>query len=295
MSSFTRTRTGLNNQHLFHDVDFIMFLEGGKKSFTKAEALAGSYNEETEDIIFWKNIFDTFANDKRIKFKSIGSKVVIKDMLVDIVDGRLTTILLAMDNEFDEIFNRRINHPQVYYTYGYSWENDVWNHNVVKSVIEGLTAVKITNDDIEKNLNNFLAKIKVAVNADGYLFKKGASFLPRKTGIFFCVECAPVDLPYVRTNDVNERLELKGLKRSTVNSFGRRYLIDPHKFCYGHLLADYCCQVIIHYIRKRHLLPTMHKDIIYRMGINKFFESYFEAGHIYDYYSNMFQQKQLLD
>jgi hypothetical protein len=292
MSGFKRTTSGLNNQHLFHNVDLIIFLEGGNKSFTKVEVLAGNFHEETEDVIFWRNIFGKFITDKKIKFKSIGSKKTIKDIAIDIVDGKLKTILVAMDNEFDEILKQRIEHPQVYYTHGYSWENDIWNHHVIKSVIEELTAIEIVNNDIEINLSDFLTKIKAGVNADGYLFKKGSSFFPRKTGYFFCVECAPADLPYVKIADLNARLISKGLQRSTVNSFGRRHSIDTLKFCYGHLLADYCCQVIMHYIKKRHSLPNISKDIIYRMGINKFFRTSFDDGQIFNHYELLFQKNE---
>jgi len=287
MSTFKRTTSGLNNQHLFHDVDLIIFLEGGNKSFTKTEVLAGKYHTETEDVIFWKNIFTKFITDKKIKFKSVGSKTTIKDIALDIVDGKLKTILVAMDNEFDEVFKRRILHPQIYYTHGYSWENDIWNHDVIKAVIEELTAVKIENDHIESNFAEFLKHMKAAVNADGYMFKKGSSFFPR-SGYLFCVECTPIDLPHIKTTHINARFNSKGLTRATVNSFGRRYSIETLKFCYGHLLADYCCQVIIHYLKKRHSLPNIPKDIIYRMGINNFFKTSFKDGHIFEYYESKF-------
>lgn len=292
MSAFTRTISGLNNQHLFHNVDLIVFLEGGSVSYNKQEVYAGKYSSETEDIIFWKNIFSKFLNDKKIKFKSIGSKSTIKDIVVDIVNGQLKTIMVAMDNEFDEILKRRIQHPQVFYTYGYSWENDVWNNNVIKGVIQELSAVQIENNDIDLNLNQFISKMKVAVNADGYLFKRNSSFFPRKTGYMFCVECAPVDLPHIKETDLNSKLTVRGIKKSNVNAFGRRYSIDTMKHCYGHLLADYCCQLISHYLKKRHSLTTISNNILYRIAINKFFQLCFENGHIYEYYESQFNKNE---
>lgn len=41
MSAFTRTISGSNNQHLFHNVDLIVFLEGGSVSYNKQEVYAG--------------------------------------------------------------------------------------------------------------------------------------------------------------------------------------------------------------------------------------------------------------
>jgi hypothetical protein len=179
MSNFRRTINGLNNQHLFHNVDIIVFVEGGDKSYNKDEVYSGLFHSETEDIIFWKNLFAIFNSGKKVKFKSVGSKTTIKEILLDIVDGKLQTVMVAMDNEFDEILKKRVSHPNVFYTYGYSWENDAWNEIVIKSIIEELTAVKIENDDVKINFNSFLKSLKIAVYADGYLFKKSSSFFPR--------------------------------------------------------------------------------------------------------------------
>jgi len=51
MSGFKRTISGLSNQHLFFDVDLIVFVEGGR-SFNKEEVYVNKYTEETEDVIF---------------------------------------------------------------------------------------------------------------------------------------------------------------------------------------------------------------------------------------------------
>ncbi len=288
MSSFLRTISGLNNQHLFYNVDLIVYLEGGSVSHNKADVYSGSYNEETLDIIFWRNIFTHFKSDKKYKFKSVGSKTTIIDISADILSGQLSTVIVAMDNEFDEIFKKRIEHPHVYYTHGYSWENDIWNHQVIKSIVEEITAVKIAHSDIELNFNDFLKKMKLAVFADGYMFKKNASFFPRKTGYMFCIDCIPVDLPEVKQSDIDAKLISKGLKKSTLYAFGRKHSIDTLKYCFGHLLADYCCQLIKHYIKNRHSLTNLSNDIIYRMGIGKFFQYSFNDGLIYDYYDSQF-------
>lgn len=287
MRSFRRTTSGLGNQHLFYKVDLIAFVEGGY-SYSRSEVYSDKYTEETEDIIFWKYVFDIFLNTKKIKFKSVGSKTVVKDIALDIVSGHLQTVIVAMDNEFDEILNRRIEHPNVFYTNGYSYENDVWNQEIVKSVIEELTSVKIENNDIDIYFKKFLKTIKIAVFADGYLFKNSDSFFPRQSGHLFCINCRPLILPDVQKLAIDNRMTLKGLKKSTLYSYGKKYSIEPLKFCYGHLLADYCFQLIYHYLRKRHSISGVSKDIVYRMGIGKFFRNGFAHSEIFRYYQTQF-------
>jgi len=115
MSSFKRTLRGIGNQHLFYDVDLVVFLEGGSLSYNKADVYAGKFTAETEDIIFWRNIFNKFFIHKKIKFKSIGSKKTIKEIAIDIINGQLSTVYVAMDNEFDEILNKRMEHSNWYH------------------------------------------------------------------------------------------------------------------------------------------------------------------------------------
>ena len=288
MSDFKRTARGLNNQHLFYNVDLIVFVEGGSKSYTKAEVYSGEHSNETEDIIFWRNLFSIFKQEKKVKFKSVGSKSTIKDIVVDILDGKLQTVIVAMDNEFDEILKQRIQHPNVLYTYGYSWENDIWNEKVIKGIIEELTAIKIENNDIEKNFRSFLKSLKIAVYADGYLFKKSSSFFPRKTGYLFCVDCNTTDLPVIKEIEINKKLIEKGLNKKALYSFGSRNSINTLKFCFGHLLADYCFQLIFTYLKTRHALTGLRKEIIYRMSINKFFQLGFNSGPMFNYYETLF-------
>lgn len=287
---FKRSSSGIKNQHLFHDVDFVIFVEGGKKSFSKEEIYNGNYHSETEDIIFWKNIFEAFVNDKKLKFKSVGSKITIKEIAADIINNDIDTVLIAIDNEFDEPFNNRIEHPNIYYTNGYSWENDIWNDDLIKDIIEELSAVKITNNDIEENYSNFIKDLKFAVYADAYLFKKGDSFFKRQSGHLFCVLCNSVDLPSIKKDVIHSRIIEKNINKGTVYSFGNRYSINTAKHCFGHLLADYCCQVIIHYLKNRHRLKNLSKNVIYRIAISRFFANRFKLSNTFKYYEKQFDK-----
>lgn len=284
MSYFKRTSSGLKNQHLFYNVDIVVFVEGGDKSYSKAEVLSGKYHEETEDIIYWKNVFSKFRALEKIKFKSVGSKSTIKEIAMDIVNGKLSTVMVAMDNEFDEVLNKRTTHSNILYTYGYSYENDVWNSRVIKAVIEELTAVEIDDKIIEKTFEKFLKALKLAVYADGYQFKKGTSFFPRKSGYLFCVNCVTNDIPVIKKNEIEKKLIEKSVSKTAAYSFGSRNKIDTLKHCFGHLLADFCCQIIMGYMKKRHDLSAPRKDILYRMGIGKYFQLCFDSGPIYTHH-----------
>lgn len=288
MSGFRRTFSGVSNQHLFYSVDLIVYVEGGPNSYSKQEVYGGSFNEETDDIIFWRNLFEKFKSATKVKFKSVGSKTTIKEIAVDIIDGHIRSVMVAMDAEFDEVLNRRLNHPNVLYTHGYSWENDVWSDQVVREVIGELSAIVIDPMDIQRNLNDFLKKIKIAVHADCYLFDKGQSYFPRQKSRLSCVNCNPADLPHVKKEVLDQLISTKGLKRNTLYAFGKRKQIDTLKHCYGHLLADYCFQVVMHYLKNRLNLPTAPKAIVSRMGIKNYFQKCFAGTAAFNYYLTQF-------
>jgi hypothetical protein len=112
-------------------------------------------------------------------------------------------------------------------------------------------------------------------------------------GHLFCINSTNVDLPLVKQDNIDSALIAKNLSKDVVNGFGRKHTIDTLKFCYGHLLADYCYQLIMCYIKKRHSLSNIPKDIIHRLGLNIFFQRYFNCGDVYSYYEQLFKQRGL--
>jgi hypothetical protein len=289
MSAFRRTTSGLMNQHLFHNVDLVVFLEGGQ-TYTKTEVYSGTHNDTSFDILFWKRIFRKFFADKKIKFKSVGSKSTINEIAIDIIEGEISTVVVAMDSEFDEMLQQKVEHPNILYTYGYSWENEIWNEIVIKEVIEQLSAIEIEQQDIATAFSSFLKKIRIGVCADAYLFNKGSSFFRRPSGYMGMIDCSPKDLPTILPERLKGMIESKGLRTNTINAFGRKKSIEVLRHCFGHLLGDYCVQIIIHYLRNRLKMPSIHKDIVYRMGILKYFESHFFNSQQYEYYELQFNR-----
>ncbi|KUJ49924.1 hypothetical protein AR685_17025 [Chryseobacterium sp. JAH] len=82
----------------------------------------------------------------------------------------------------------------------------------------------------------------------------------------------------------------KGITKRKALLCGNKNKIDALKFCFGHFLADYCCQLIQHYLRKRHSLTNLKNDIINRVGIKKYFDTSFNSGPAHDHYLNQFNK-----
>ena len=110
---FTRTSQGIENEHLFYSVDFVVYCEG--------EGVDGE--GASLDEVFWERVFT--ENGLSVHCKSMGSKSAIRPLADKIVQEGISHVLVAMDRDYDDMLGLAIDHPQVFYTYGYSWESDV--------------------------------------------------------------------------------------------------------------------------------------------------------------------------
>jgi hypothetical protein len=110
---FKRTALGLANEHLFHRVDYMVYCEG-----ESVDNVSLSLDEA-----FWITVFS--AGNKIVRVKSIGSKTNAIALLGDIRNGTLKNTIVAMDSDYSFFTKEQSDHPQVFFTHGYSWESDV--------------------------------------------------------------------------------------------------------------------------------------------------------------------------
>lgn len=176
-----------------------------------------------------------------------------------------------MDQEFDMIYNSNLEHNNILYTHGYSWENDVWNEDVVCKVINTLSAKSIDKNIVTKHYSRFLRDIKYSVSSDGYLFGK-SFFFPRPKGHLRLVECGINDETHIKKVEIDIITAAKSLKKSTVYAFGRRKNICPRRDCYGHLLGDFCNKLVQFLLKKYYALTGLNTEFIKRIAINNFYK-----------------------
>ena len=110
---FTRSNQGIENEHLFYGVDFVVYCEG-KEVDGEGSSL---------DEVFWQRVFS--ENGLSVHCKSMGGKSVVRPLAEKIIQDGILHVLVAMDRDYDDIIGCTIDHPQVFYTFGYSWESDV--------------------------------------------------------------------------------------------------------------------------------------------------------------------------
>lgn len=283
-NSFIRTSSGIQNEHLFHDVDYIVYLEGGNHSYTLEDITTKSlFNDNTLDIAFWKNQFNNHYSNCNCKFKSIGSKTVLKELSDIVISNNITSIIICMDSEFDELLNNKIQNPRVLYTYGYSWENEVFNPLILENLVILFTAMGECSDLIRTRYENFLSNIKDGVKGDYYQFSINNAFFPKKSRLkYFDIEDVALS---VKVDLLHKDIESKGMNLNQLIA----YELDVERYCYGHLIADFSCQLIRNHLKKELFIDCPCNEALNRSAISLYFSQELKNDEINNYYENQFK------
>jgi len=113
--TFERTREGQRNRSLFYGVDFVCYVEGEDGA------------DQGDDVYFWSSLFRSIWPNRKAAFLCRGGKPQLESLANNVVLNNVEGVVVAMDSDYSRYFsNRIIDDPRVLYTYGYSWENDVY-------------------------------------------------------------------------------------------------------------------------------------------------------------------------
>lgn len=289
---FRRTCTGLSNQHLFLNVDAIVFVEGGR-SYSKNDVYTGQFDTHAIDIKFWRGVFSIYHKGKKLQFRAIGSKPTLKNIVDDIDKEKIRNVYVAMDRDFDDINNELRNSNGVVYTYGYSWENDVWQPEIVADVFDTVCVVDRSFINIQGMISSlyqgFAKEITTAVCADAFLSGTNTTFIPRDKHLC-CLRVGRKVEPAVDKHKIRELLFHSSLTEEQVLNFGKKLHRIPLTYCYGHLLSDFCYRVIVHLMHKVSKLPSIAKHYVNCIAIDKFLRrlSRKDFLHLHKYYEASF-------
>lgn len=147
MSEFNWSPNALNVLNQFHEVEFIVFVEG------------------QDDVPFWDIIISYFTT-KKFNVKPAGEKSTLKKYLHErTLDSNY---LIAMDSDYDQL-NGDLNNQEVMLTYGYSIENTLITPSVIQDLIATHSRVQKSSveiDSVKEWIDNFEVVIEALLAAD---------------------------------------------------------------------------------------------------------------------------------
>lgn len=277
--TFERTKSGQENRALFLGVDIVCYVEGehGSARFS-------------EDSYFWSKVFSACTPELRIKFEPRGGKPILENLAKNIISENIANTIVAMDADYDQILNQKIEDHRIFYTYGYSWENDVYN---IENMISAIKAILyMTNEIPEDALTNIrkmhediMRRMKWPVRADFLAIQSKSSLLPRdKPGKIIEENRGEKK---IKLNEIlNNCKSIKEKRNRCRNSIAG--LRDIRRYCVGHIYAYICIQIIkifIKAIKHKNSSNSTHIQSISIIEFEKFLAR--NKDEISHYYKDM--------
>lgn len=172
MSIFARTTSGLKNYHLFYNKDFVAYIEGKVTD-----------EEIREDVLYYEILFGEIFK-KNIKIKCVGNKDYALLYASFIREADIKNSFVVVDKDFEGLTSSTIPRFPIVRTYGYSWENELWQYSTIESLIKSLTgsnskASQIIND----NLSRLFSRAKLLSCLDVAAQVNGSSLLRKNTSL----------------------------------------------------------------------------------------------------------------
>ena len=269
---FTRSRSGLANMARFHRVDCVVFIEGGTKSIGYNDVLEGQAGDEADDILYWRTVFSGLRPCLRITFKPVGSKSVLLKLAADIQAG-VQNICVAMDSDFDRFNDKTIKAPRVLYTWGYSWENDLYSpHTILETAISLSPIDRFTYEpkikaDIDSAISTIVKDLRWAVRSDMLLsmHRKSAFDRSKMQGNFRKI-----------SGRFGLRIDKKKIRKRIKNLHSMRCkgpssgIPEPWRDCWGHLLGHFAYRLCVSVWKKYTTIPEPPRKTFLAMAASVF-------------------------
>jgi len=251
---FERSNSGQQNRALFFGVDYICYVEGG-----------GGRSDYGPDVSFWSSVFGTFRPDLKVRFTARGGKPVLEGLANEILENDISNTIVALDGDYDSLTGDCIPDRRVLYTYGYSWENDVYAlDNLIQaycSICHCATPPGDAAAEMSTQLDRLAGELRRPVIADFFAFQTGSSLLPRDAPGRVIKPNRETGLPAVARDQVIKLARAAKSARIKPIPPGLIAPEDTLRFCVGKVIAFAArclLKAVIHTHHGKVALPPDH-------------------------------------
>lgn len=284
--SFRRSASGISNYNVIHDVDYIVYSEGGNAELLKADPQKYIYSIDSE---FWGALFEKLGSPVRVKIKSLGAKNNVLPYAKDISSGLVANCIAVLDKDHDDHKGVMIEHPLIIYTNGYSWENDAWSaKSVVKVLSQKHPERRLppeTAEHIHSRYEEFETIIRRLVFVDILCSCQGIECIPDKFGAVVSVYNG-AEPSVIKDAFLKIIKAAKGIRKTPLRYHGRRK-VYPLVDCYGKLFAEFAYGVFAHHYKnitgKAIIITRDHADQLMAASLGQV-DSDLDSTEIFSHY-----------
>lgn len=267
---FERTKSGQQNRAIFLGADYVCYCEGG----------SGLTEESAQDITFWQQIFSALRPDLKIHLVPRGGKPILENLARDILESNITGTLVAIDTDFDEITGEKIIDRRVFYTHGYSWENDVFHTEILYEIFCGLSHQSTCPNEVREYISNALTALKSdlrrPVRADYLALRAGTSVFPRSSPGRIVGHRQGDGLPIIRRSEVIKFCQGVNKQTKPRSKVDGTALLDAAKHCVGHVYAlcvTYIMRATLNKFYRKASVSSDHLQDVALQSLFRYFQS----------------------
>ena len=273
MTTFTRTNSGLTNLRLFHSVELVVFTEGGSRTLSVNEIMAGRENRAPEDTKFWRLVLDRNGVRKSYALKAIGSKSSVLNIAAKIEAGEVQNVAVAMDRDLDDYFGGQPQSPLILYTQGYSWEADVFTKELTKEQIASFLFMDPLEPALEVEIDAAYGAFERAgtkiARLEMIFRSQGVPWISEARGErFFRPENAGVLDRINLRKSIDERKAQ--IRRPATCPVPRGARLDPYKVNCGKLLRALSVAIMRYAGKKYGAISSLQNDVIAAVMLERF-------------------------
>lgn len=268
--TFVRSASGLTNLHQFYNVDVVIFVEGG--SGVQQVAVPDDNSDlDTDDIFFWQRIARRYFG--RFHIKSVGSKKEISKLAGIAIEHDIRTIIICKDSDFDKPNGEFSDDPRVIATWGYSWENDALQVEVVQNVLFTLVARNFISEaivqELQDSVESFLEKIHPFIALDRRcVVKSEAGLFDRSNPKRMLVFTGP-DAPFINNDYFVKRVaEVQEEIVQCEDEVDAISAADGHRYLFGHFWAAWMYHSFKKCLKNLNKKSSIRQSEFYRLAID---------------------------
>lgn len=250
----------------FLNKDIVVFIEGNADS------------KMSIDIAFWQTIFKTFC-PKKAEIIQRGGKTHLLHILQE-SEGKNKNVFVAIDRDLEDIHKKIGKFSNLIYTYGYSYENDLYSLNLIFDILTIYAFLpRERHNNIKKNLkkeiNTFLQEIAGYMCAFSKGQEIGCSVLPNEK------QSHKFDRLFGKDESLNHKEIQKCIAKLPEKCCcsGTHKLFKNKRYCNGHLLETFFRKLINRYCGKKAFNNNEDLKKAAIRGFEKFLEP-----QVYEYY-----------
>lgn len=263
-------------------VDAVVFAEGGGNQLKISDIELGAGDSSTLDSAFWSSIFRALAHERSVEVRSVGNKLTVESIAHLVASGAVSRVIVALDRDFDDRRARKIDHSNILYTFGYSWENDVFTEDVALSVVRDLAPSQAVLTAAQTQLRSaseeLLRCFSMLVRLDHVLAESGGEVTSRLE-LLDSIRLHEVNAPEVDRSAL--AAEIRRCRAALRTRSGPTGCASVEADLHGHTIAKWWLSQIHHFLRTYTNLK-MSRDVIVRLSIASYVRQ--NRGNSFAYY-----------